>query len=356
MLVADGRPTNSMFANLTRGTQLMSIYNTNTCAVCSATYKSFKSLSNHINKAHGIKAKEYYDTYIATESEKRCNSCGCPSSFISVSKGYSQYCNKCSRSIGAKRFRKELKEDKERFEQFSNKVSKNQKKIWTERVETGESEEIRARIGKTFSKKVSKMSEEERSIKFGWLNKVDDLDERNRIIEIMTKPMIDFWKIDSSTREEIIQKRRNTMLSKTPEEKVEITKKKFATRYNMSMELIDRWYEDKESKELYYRAVWEYTEISYNYNKHIIDPHNLRGFTDGTEYHLDHTYSIMQGFIYSVDPKIIGHACNLQILSAVDNLTKSAECWITLDELNRKIGQFKINNKNTWVSEVLNEL
>jgi len=335
----------------------MSIYNTDTCAVCSTTFKSFKSLSNHISGAHGIRAKEYYDSYIATESEKHCDSCGCTVSFINVRKGYKHFCEKCSRSIGAKRFRKELKEDEERFEQFSNKVSKNQKNIWAERVETGESEEIRARSRITFSKTVSKMSEEERSVKFGWLNKIEDPKEKKEAIDKVIKPLVNFWKGDSSSiKEETIQKRRNTMLSKTSEEKIEITKKRFASRYATSMDLIDIWYNDKESKELYYRAVWEYTEISYNYNKHIIDPHNLRGFTDGTEYHLDHTYSIMQGFIYSVDPKIIGHACNLQILPAVDNLTKSAECWITLDELNRKIGQFEINNKNTWVAEVLNEL
>jgi hypothetical protein len=332
----------------------MCIYSKNTCAVCDTVFKSFKSLSNHINKAHGISAKEYYDTYIAKESEKHCDSCNGATSFISVSKGYNQYCNKCSRSIGAKRFRKELKEDTERFKQFSSKVSKNQERIWTERVETGESEEIRAKIGNTKKETISKLTNEERIERFGWLNKVEPA-ERDSIIETITFPMINFWKNGDPVAIKSARERRlETISNKTPEEKLKTAKKSLSTRYNFATGFIDKWYDDKSSKELYYKAVWEYTEISYSYNKHMIDPHNLRGFTNGTEYHLDHIYSIMQGFIYSVDPKIIGHACNLQILSAVDNLTKSAECWIALEELNREIDEFTINNKNTWVAEVLN--
>lgn len=333
----------------------MAIYNADMCAVCCASFKSFKSLSNHISRAHGIRSKEYYDTYIAKESEKHCDSCNGATSFISVSKGYNQYCNKCSRSIGAKRFRKELKEDTERFEQFSSKVSKNQERIWTERVETGESEEIRAKISATKKEKYEKLTENERIERFGWLNKVADPDERNRIIEKMSKPMIDFWKNgDPIAIKDARHRRLETIDNKPYDEKIKTIKKSLSTRYKLASEFIDRWYDDKESKELYYRAVWGYTEISYNYNKHTIDPHNMRGFTDGYEYHLDHIYSIMQGFIYSIDPKIIGHACNLQILSAVDNLTKSAECWITLDGLNERIERYSINNKDTWVAEVIN--
>lgn len=333
----------------------MPIYSENECRVCNAIFKSFKSLSNHISMAHGIPAKEYYDNYIALEDENLCkNSCVSESVFISVSKGYKPYCKKCSRSIGAKGFRKELKADKKRFEQFSNKVSKNQISIWQERVETGEAEEIRKRIGETNKITISNMTKEERSERFGWLNKVK-ISERDETIARIIFPAINFWKNgDPYDIKRAREKRSRTMLLKSPEEKQEISKKRLATRYNMTMDCIERWYSDKSSKELYYNAVWEYTEISYNYNKHIIDPHNLRGLTNGTGYHLDHVYSIMQGFVYSIDPKIIGHACNLQMLSSVDNLAKSAECWITLDELDRKIYRFDINNKNNWVAEVIN--
>jgi hypothetical protein len=86
----------------------------------------------------------------------------------------------------------------------------------------------------------------------------------------------------------------------------------------------------------------------------VIDPNNLRGLTDGEIYHLDHIYSIMQGFVNEICPTIIGHACNLQILIGDENLKKSANSWITLEKLNENIQDFEIKNKDTWVRQLIN--
>jgi hypothetical protein len=59
--------------------------------------------------------------------------------------------------------------------------------------------------------------------------------------------------------------------------------------------------------------------------------HNNRGLTD---YHLDHKYSITEGFKNKVPPKIIGSIYNLEFLLYTDNVKKGTKCSITLEKLN----------------------
>ena len=75
--------------------------------------------------------------------------------------------------------------------------------------------------------------------------------------------------------------------------------------------------------------------------KDIINPKNVKR---GKNYHLDHKYSIFEGFNNGVSPKIIGQYYNLEIMTAYDNLKKNKQCSITLNELleyekiNKRIG------------------
>lgn len=50
-------------------------------------------------------------------------------------------------------------------------------------------------------------------------------------------------------------------------------------------------------------------------------------------YHLDHIYSIKQGFINSVDSAIIGNICNLRMIKSEENISKHDRCDITLEML-----------------------
>ena len=51
------------------------------------------------------------------------------------------------------------------------------------------------------------------------------------------------------------------------------------------------------------------------------------------EYHIDHKYSKVAGWMNNVDPMIIGSHVNLEILSRSENCSKRGKCSITLDEL-----------------------
>ena len=51
------------------------------------------------------------------------------------------------------------------------------------------------------------------------------------------------------------------------------------------------------------------------------------------DYHIDHEFSISEGFKNNVNPNIISAKENLEMLKSVDNLRKCGKCSITLDEL-----------------------
>jgi hypothetical protein len=51
-------------------------------------------------------------------------------------------------------------------------------------------------------------------------------------------------------------------------------------------------------------------------------------------YHLDHKYSIAEGFKNNVPPKVIGSIDNLEFLLYTDNVKKGTKCSIELEKLN----------------------
>ena len=61
---------------------------------------------------------------------------------------------------------------------------------------------------------------------------------------------------------------------------------------------------------------------------------NMNGITR------DHMYSIRDGFLNNVDPKILAHPANCELLLHQDNITKKSNSSITLDELLKRIESF----------------
>jgi hypothetical protein len=88
---------------------------------------------------------------------------------------------------------------------------------------------------------------------------------------------------------------------------------------NKNKRLFD-WYTDRVLKETY---------KSVTKNKHKIKDIELRG----KDFHLDHKFSIIEGFRKNIDPKFIGHWKNLEILPRLVNNKKLGKCSITLNEL-----------------------
>jgi len=88
--------------------------------------------------------------------------------------------------------------------------------------------------------------------------------------------------------------------------------------------------EQRTEKEKYYHDVYQYTEKNWYEHFYRINPTMLQR---GNDIHLDHIYSIAQGFIDGIDPEIIGHWTNLRMLSKVDNSSKGPKCGKTKEEL-----------------------
>ena len=65
-----------------------------------------------------------------------------------------------------------------------------------------------------------------------------------------------------------------------------------------------------------------------------LDNYNKRGISGiPGAYHLDHKFSILEGFKQGVEPEIIGNIKNLEFIPWEDNLSKGSNCSITLNEL-----------------------
>lgn len=93
-------------------------------------------------------------------------------------------------------------------------------------------------------------------------------------------------------------------------------------------------YHDPESLadyQRYVREVQKYTERSWKAMKHIIDPQGLKILH--SDYHLDHIFSKADGYDHDIQPEVIGHWSNLQVLSSTDNIKKGSSSWKTILQL-----------------------
>lgn len=80
----------------------------------------------------------------------------------------------------------------------------------------------------------------------------------------------------------------------------------------------------------YRQDVDHYTEKSWRTHRDII---NIEQLNRGKEYHLDHIFSVYEGFVYDIDPEVIGHWTNLRIIPAKDNISKGANSHKTKEQL-----------------------
>ena len=82
-------------------------------------------------------------------------------------------------------------------------------------------------------------------------------------------------------------------------------------------------------RERYHSEVWAVTGQNFKQYKHLIDGADLRG----NDFHLDHIFSISEGFRNDIPAYIIGHVTNLRILPSSENCSKQGKCHKTIDQL-----------------------
>jgi len=87
-----------------------------------------------------------------------------------------------------------------------------------------------------------------------------------------------------------------------------------------------------EEFELYSKTVRSLTRFSFNKNIEYIENSKLK-IIDSKNYHIDHIYSISDGFLNNIDPRIISSYINLRVISKVENLKKGKTSQMLLTEL-----------------------
>lgn len=88
---------------------------------------------------------------------------------------------------------------------------------------------------------------------------------------------------------------------------------------------LEEWSEFK----LYLRDVWNITKQQ---SLDVLENFEKRGRNSG-EYHIDHKYSIFQGFKDNIPAEIIGSIVNLEMLESRENMSKNIKCSVTKEEL-----------------------
>ena len=101
-------------------------------------------------------------------------------------------------------------------------------------------------------------------------------------------------------------------------------------------------YEQSESFEKYNKNVRNLSSSSFRFNRSFIDPSGLKEI-NSRKYHVDHIYSVIDGFLNNIDPKIISSPINLRVISQQENLLKGSKSDILLEDLLKKYNDFKIN-------------
>lgn len=99
--------------------------------------------------------------------------------------------------------------------------------------------------------------------------------------------------------------------------------------------------EDRTELEKYRLAVKKITAKSYHDHYYKINPNNLT--RSRYQYHVDHIFSVEEGFKQKVPVEVIGHWTNLRMLWHLDNSIKNTKCHTTLKQL---LEQYKLKRSS----------
>jgi len=114
---------------------------------------------------------------------------------------------------------------------------------------------------------------------------------------------------------------------------------------NMIGENHPNWknYTEKDRKDiiLYRAEVVQLTNINYKKYFYFINPNKLK--RSYRTYHIDHIYSVIDGFNNNISPEIIASPVNLQMLANDKNFSKKGASHMTLEQLYDLYNKFIIS-------------
>jgi hypothetical protein len=151
------------------------------------------------------------------------------------------------------------------------------------------------------------------------------------------------WEDNIDFKNKIIEQRNNKEYKLNMSISIKKSEKYKRSRYKVDNAIKKYWenvrgckFEDIEDIwYVYRRTVYKMTEKNYRKYKNVINPDNLprgRG-----KYHIDHKYSVLEGFKNNIPPYIISHCNNLQMLTEFDNISKDFKCDISKERLFKEV-------------------
>lgn len=104
-----------------------------------------------------------------------------------------------------------------------------------------------------------------------------------------------------------------------------------AIQQKLSSAALNRYSDiDRPALQKYYLEVINITKKSWKNHFIKINPNGLQR---SNELHLDHNYSISEGFKNNIPPEIIGHWTNLRLIPKIENSSKGSRCHKTKEQL-----------------------
>jgi len=101
----------------------------------------------------------------------------------------------------------------------------------------------------------------------------------------------------------------------------------------------------REPFEHYERCVDLLTKKTYEKHKTLLNPNTLPRGRTRDSYQLDHKISKVDGFRLGIEPELLAHPMNLEMLTMTENVTKSNKSSITLEQLLEAIQKFEETTK-----------
>jgi len=95
----------------------------------------------------------------------------------------------------------------------------------------------------------------------------------------------------------------------------------------------------------YRNAVDNITRRNYYKYINVINNDKLRR---GKKYHLDHIYSVIDGYINNIPIEIISNIYNLRIIGSKENISKSGDSDISKKELYLGYYKFELTKESLW--------
>jgi hypothetical protein len=140
---------------------------------------------------------------------------------------------------------------------------------------------------------------------------------------------------NASSAPEIKDRRKKTMIDKYGVTNPSFIPEVIDTIRNQAKE---RWGDSRSGKtytidgltrKRYAHRVYQISITTYLNNVDLLDPERKRG----KDWHIDHIYSVEDGFLNNVPPNIMGHVSNLRLISSKENYAKHKRSEKSIEEL-----------------------